>query len=46
MLGVSAAEAVFVGDTIDADVEGPKAVGYESDLYRTSIAEGIRKVLP
>ena len=27
MLGVSAAETVFVGDTIDADVEGPKAVG-------------------
>jgi HAD superfamily hydrolase (TIGR01549 family) len=27
MLGVSASEAVFVGDTIDADVEGPKAVG-------------------
>jgi putative hydrolase of the HAD superfamily len=27
MLGVFASEAVFVGDTIDADVEGPKAVG-------------------
>jgi FMN phosphatase YigB (HAD superfamily) len=27
MLGVSASETVFVGDTIDADVEGPKAVG-------------------
>jgi putative hydrolase of the HAD superfamily len=27
MLGVSAFETVFVGDTIDADVEGPKAVG-------------------
>jgi putative hydrolase of the HAD superfamily len=27
MLGVSAAETVFVGDTIDADVEGPKAIG-------------------
>ncbi len=27
MMGVSASEAVFVGDTIDADVEGPKAVG-------------------
>jgi HAD superfamily hydrolase (TIGR01549 family) len=26
-LGVSASEAVFVGDTIDADIEGPKAVG-------------------
>lgn len=27
ILGVSAAEAVFVGDTIDADIEGSKAVG-------------------
>jgi putative hydrolase of the HAD superfamily len=27
MIGVSASETVFVGDTIDADVEGPKAVG-------------------
>ena len=26
ILGVSAAETVFVGDTIDADVEGPKSV--------------------
>jgi putative hydrolase of the HAD superfamily len=27
MMGVSADEAVFVGDTIDADIEGAKAVG-------------------
>jgi len=27
MLGVSAAETVFVGDTIDADIEGSKAAG-------------------
>jgi putative hydrolase of the HAD superfamily len=27
LLGVSASEAVFVGDTIDADIEGAKAVG-------------------
>jgi putative hydrolase of the HAD superfamily len=26
-LGVTASEAIFVGDTIDADVEGPKSVG-------------------
>ncbi len=26
-LGVSASETIFVGDTIDADVEGPKSVG-------------------
>jgi HAD superfamily hydrolase (TIGR01549 family) len=30
MLKVAASEAVFVGDTIDADVEGPKAVGMKS----------------
>jgi putative hydrolase of the HAD superfamily len=30
MLGVSASETVFVGDTIDADVEGPKAVGMKA----------------
>ena len=29
-LGVSATEAVFVGDTIDADVEGAKVVGMKS----------------
>jgi putative hydrolase of the HAD superfamily len=29
-LGVSAAETVFVGDTMDADVEGPKAVGMKT----------------
>jgi putative hydrolase of the HAD superfamily len=26
-LGVSVSDAIFVGDTVDADVEGPKAVG-------------------
>jgi putative hydrolase of the HAD superfamily len=30
MLGVSASEAAFVGDTIDADVDGPKAVGMKT----------------
>ncbi|MCL4430426.1 MAG: HAD family hydrolase [Chloroflexi bacterium] len=29
-LGVSASETVFVGDTIDADIEGPKAVGMKA----------------
>jgi putative hydrolase of the HAD superfamily len=27
LLGISASEAVFVGDTIDADIEGSKSVG-------------------
>jgi HAD superfamily hydrolase (TIGR01549 family) len=30
LLGISASEAVFVGDTIDADIEGPKAVGMKA----------------
>jgi HAD superfamily hydrolase (TIGR01549 family) len=29
-LSVSASEAVFVGDTIDADIEGPKAIGMKT----------------
>ncbi len=30
LMGVSASEAVFVGDTIDADIEGAKAVGMKA----------------
>ena len=30
LLGVSASETVFVGDTIDADIEGPKAIGMKT----------------
>ena len=29
-LGVSASETVFVGDTLDADIEGAKAVGMKA----------------
>ena len=29
-LGVSVSETVFVGDTIDADIEGPKAIGIKT----------------
>jgi putative hydrolase of the HAD superfamily len=29
-LGVSVSETVFVGDTIDADIEGPKAIGMKT----------------
>ncbi len=32
-LGVSASETVFVGDTVDADIEGPKAVGMKGSLH-------------
>jgi putative hydrolase of the HAD superfamily len=41
MLGVSAAEAVFVGDTMDADVEGSKAVG----MYAIYIERRLQKPL-
>jgi HAD superfamily hydrolase (TIGR01509 family) len=39
LLRVSAAEAVFVGDTIDADVEGSKAVG----MYAIYIERRLQK---
>jgi FMN phosphatase YigB (HAD superfamily) len=29
-MGLSADEVAFVGDTIDADIEGPKAVGMKA----------------
>ena len=44
-LGVEAAEAVFVGDTVDADVEGPKAVGMHA-IYIERRTQKIEKSLP
>ncbi len=41
MLGISAAETVFVGDTIDADVEGPKEVGMKVVYIERRDAEEI-----
>ena len=44
-LGVSASETVFVGDTIDADIEGPKAVGIKT-IYIERRVQVIEKFAP
>jgi putative hydrolase of the HAD superfamily len=44
-LGVSASETVFVGDTIDADIEGPKTVGMKT-IYIERRAQEIDKFVP
>lgn len=44
-LGVSASETVFVGDTIDADIEGPKAVGMKA-VYIERRAQKFEKFCP
>jgi len=46
MLGVSASEAVFVGDTIDADVEGPKAVGMKVVYIERRVQKKSEKFSP
>ena len=44
-LGVSASETVFVGDTLDADIEGAKAVGMKA-VYIERRIEKIEHVTP
>lgn len=44
-LGVSASETVFVGDTIDADIEGPKTVGMKA-VYIERRAQKFEKFCP
>ena len=44
-LGVSASETVFVGDTIDADIEGPKAVGLKA-IYIERRVQEIKGITP
>ena len=46
MLDVSASETVFVGDTIDADVEGPKAVGMKVIYIERRVQKKSEKFLP
>jgi putative hydrolase of the HAD superfamily len=46
MLGVSASEAVFVGDTVDADVEGPKAVGMKVIYIERRVQKESEKFCP
>ena len=44
-LGVSASETVFVGDTLDADIEGAKAVGMKA-VYIERRIEKVEQVCP
>jgi putative hydrolase of the HAD superfamily len=46
MLKVSASETVFVGDTIDADVEGPKAVGMKVIYIERRVQKKSEKFCP
>jgi putative hydrolase of the HAD superfamily len=46
MLDVSADETVFVGDTIDADIEGPKAVGMKAIYIERRIQKESEKYFP
>jgi putative hydrolase of the HAD superfamily len=46
MLGVSVSETVFVGDTIDADVEGPKAVGMKVIYIERRVQKKSEKFYP
>jgi HAD superfamily hydrolase (TIGR01549 family) len=45
-LNVSASEAVFVGDTVDADVEGPKSVGMKVVYIERRIQKASQKYAP
>ncbi len=46
LLGVSAAETVFVGDTIDADIEGAKAVGMKAVYIERRVQEASERFCP
>ncbi|MGO8805776.1 MAG: HAD family hydrolase [Candidatus Bathyarchaeia archaeon] len=45
-LNVSAFETVFVGDTLDADVEGPKAVGMKTVYIKRRAEKQIKNLKP
>jgi putative hydrolase of the HAD superfamily len=45
-LGVSAAEAVFVGDTMDADIEGAKAAGMRAIYVERRVQKESEKCSP
>ena len=45
-LGVSASDTIFVGDTIDADIEGAKAVGMKAVYIERRCEQEIGKVHP
>jgi len=45
-LGVSASETVFVGDTVDADIEGAKAVGMKAVYIERRVQKEVENVRP
>ena len=45
-LGVMASEVIFVGDTIDADVEGPKSVGMKVVYIERRLQKASEKFAP
>jgi putative hydrolase of the HAD superfamily len=45
-LGVTASETVFVGDTMDADIEGPKAVGMKTVYVKRREEEQAKNIRP
>jgi putative hydrolase of the HAD superfamily len=45
-LGVSAEETVFVGDTLDADIEGPKGVGIKAVYIERRNENKVAKIEP
>ena len=45
-MGVSVSEAVFVGDTIDADIEGPKAIGMKTIYIERRVQKASEKFRP
>jgi putative hydrolase of the HAD superfamily len=45
-LGVSVSETVFVGDTIDADIEGPKAIGMKAIYIERREQKASKKFCP
>jgi HAD superfamily hydrolase (TIGR01509 family) len=46
LMSLSAAEAVFVGDTIDADIEGAKAVGMKAVYIERRVQNASKKYMP
>jgi putative hydrolase of the HAD superfamily len=45
-LGVSASQTAFVGDTVDADIEGAKAVGMKAIYIERRVQKGSEKACP
>lgn len=46
MMGVAASETVFVGDTVDADVAGPKSVGMKTVFIERRVQKEIEQFCP